>query len=116
MEHRCSVRKPFRHQVLLYKNGIPVQAGMCRDLGLGGVFVESTGHHWRKHERLHIELRGADRKLMRLPAVVVHYSPDGAGLMFDALSNEQRRALRALVAKLDTALSASLPPDPRAVA
>ncbi|MCO6411653.1 MAG: PilZ domain-containing protein [Thiogranum sp.] len=101
MEHRCSVRKPIKFQVLLYKHGIPVQAGICRNLGLGGMFVESAGYEWRKNERLEIELLGADRRsAMRLPGVVVHHSAQGAGVMFDVISNEQRRALRVLLARL----------------
>ena len=31
---------------------------------------------------------------MRLPAVVVHHSGEGVGIMFDAVTNEQRRLLR----------------------
>ena len=112
MEHRCSVRKSFRFQVLLYKNGLPVQGGTCRDLGLGGVFVETAGYAWRKNEYLEVEFVGADgRSVMRLPGVVVHHSVRGAGLMFDAISNEQRRKLRVLmsrIAKLDESAEGGL--------
>lgn len=121
MEHRCCVRKPFKCQILIYKHGIPVQAGSCLDLGLGGMFVESAGYEWRKNERLEIELLGANRRsAMRLPAVVAHYSAQGAGLMFDAISGDQRRALRVLLSRLTTSAeavaAATLQQDPRAVA
>jgi hypothetical protein len=95
MEHRCSVRRPIEFQVLLYKHGLPVQTGISRNLGMGGVFVEAAGYDWQKNEYLEVEVIGANGKpLLRLPAVVVHYSGRGAGLMFDAVSTEQRRILR----------------------
>jgi len=95
MEHRCSVRKPFHFQLLLYKHGLPVQSGVCRDLGLGGMYIATTGYQWRKNECLEVEFIGVDGEpCMRLPAVVVHHGEQGAGLMFDAITNEQRRRLR----------------------
>lgn len=95
MEHRCSVRRPIGIQLLLYKDGLPVQIGICRNLGLGGLFIETGGYDWRKNECLEVELMGYNGKpAMRLPAVVVHYSERGAGLMFDTVSSEQRRILR----------------------
>ena len=95
MEHRCSVRRPIEFQLMLYKHGLPVQTGICRNLGLGGLFVEADGYDWRKNEYLEVEVIGASGKpLIRLPAVVVHHSVRGAGLMFDAVSTEQRRILR----------------------
>ena len=97
MEHRCSVRKPLTCQLLLYNNGLPVQSGVSRDLGLGGVFVEAGSCAWRKNQRLEIELLDCGEAGMRFPAVVVHQSERGVGLMFDGLSGEQRRALRVLL-------------------
>ena len=95
MEHRCSVRKPFHFQLLLYKHGLPVQSGVCRNLGLGGMFITTSGYEWRKNEYLEVEFVSVDGEpRMRLPAVVVHHGEEGAGLMFDSISNEQRRRLR----------------------
>ena len=95
MEHRCSIRKPLELPVLLYKHGLPVQNGTIRDLGLGGVFVEADAWQWRKHEPLEVEFLALDGSpVMRLTAVVVHRRDGGAGLMFDAVSGEQRRQLK----------------------
>ena len=95
MEHRCSVRKPIEFQLLLYKHGLPVQSGICRNLGLGGMFIDTGDRDWRKNEYLEVEILGKDGKpSMRVPAVVVHHSAKGAGIMFDAVSNHQRRLLR----------------------
>jgi len=95
MEHRCSVRKPIEFQLLLYKDGLPVQIGICRNLGLGGLFIETGSYEWRRNEYLEVEINVCNGKpAMRLPVVAVHHSERGAGLMFDAISSEQRRMLR----------------------
>ena len=101
MEHRCSVRKPFEFQLLIYKNGLPVQSSVSRNLGLGGVFIKAGTSAWRKNECLEVEFLGCGKAGMRLPAVVVHQSARGVGLMFDGISGEQRRALRALLFSTD---------------
>ena len=95
MEHRCSVRKPIEFQLLLYKHGLPMQSGISRNLGLGGMFINTGTYQWRKNEFLEVEILSGDGSpRIRLPAVVVHHSERGAGLMFDAVSHEQRRQLR----------------------
>jgi hypothetical protein len=83
--------------------------------------VETTGYAWRKNEYLLIEFIGANSKsAMRLPGVVVHHSARGAGLMFDAISNEQRRMLRVLISRLmatdESPAVEAAGQDPRAVA
>ncbi|VAW72123.1 hypothetical protein MNBD_GAMMA14-1015 [hydrothermal vent metagenome] len=96
MEHRCSVRKPIEFQLMLYKHGLPVQSAECRNLGLGGMLVDTGTTTWRKNEYLEVEFICADgSRGMRVPAVVVHHSKRGAGLMFDGIGGEQRRLLRA---------------------
>lgn len=95
MEHRCSVRKPLQFQLLLYKHSLPVQRGVCRNLGLGGMFISATGYQWRKNEILEVEFVGPENQpRMRLSAVVVHHGKQGAGLMFGSITAEQRRRLR----------------------
>ncbi|MFQ5643589.1 MAG: PilZ domain-containing protein [Thiogranum sp.] len=96
MEHRCSVRKPIEFQLLLYRQGLPVQSAVSRDLGLGGMFINTGACSWRRNERLEIEILGSGGKPeMKLPAVVVHHSMRGTGVEFDAVSDKQRRTLRA---------------------
>jgi len=102
MEHRCSVRKPVEFQLLLYKHGLPIESSVSRNLGLGGVFIDTGAYEWRKNEYLEVEFVGRNGNPgMRMPAVVVHASPLGTGLMFDSISNEQRRTLRAWLFKGD---------------
>ena len=95
MEHRCSVRKPLGFQLMLYKHGLPIQNGVCRNLGLGGLFIETGPRDWRRNEYLEVEILGKNGlPSMRLGAVVVHHDAAGAGLMFDAVTGAQRRRLR----------------------
>jgi len=65
-------------------------------MGLGGMLVDTGDRQWRKNEYLEVEILGqAGNAAMRLPAVVVHQTPQGVGVMFDAVTSEQRRTLRA---------------------
>ncbi len=95
MEHRCSVRKPMELQLMLYKHGLPVQSAVSRNLGLGGMLIDTGTTTWRNNEFLEVEFIGDDGSPgMRVPAVVVHQSGRGTGLMFDGIDGEQRRRLR----------------------
>ena len=97
MEHRCSVRKPAEFQLLIYKNGLPVQSSVSRNLGLGGIYIRAGTSQWRKNECLEIEFLGCGKAGIRIPAVVVHQSENGVGLMFDGMTGEQRRELRVML-------------------
>ncbi|MEE9421648.1 MAG: PilZ domain-containing protein [Gammaproteobacteria bacterium] len=94
MEHRCSIRKQIAIRVLFYKHGLPVQSGQSRDLGLGGVFIETDPYRWHKNECIDVEFISTCGAKLRLPALVVHQRKQGVGLMFDAVEAEQRKVLR----------------------
>ena len=96
MEHRCSMRKPIEFQLLLYRQGLPVQKTVSSNIGLGGMFIYTGACLWRKNEHLEVEILGCNGKPgVKLPAVVVQHSRQGTGVAFDAISSEQRRTLRA---------------------
>jgi hypothetical protein len=80
---------------------------VSRNLGLGGVYIEVGGCEWRKNECLEVEFLGCSKAGMRLPAIVVHKSARGVGLMFDGISSEQQRELRVLLfrSESDSAVS-----------
>lgn len=93
MEHRCCERKVLKIKALLYRNGLPVQSGQTRNLGLDGVQVEVTG--WRRHESLKVELAGSHRnEVIRLPATVVYQGQHAVGLVFEMVTEDQRTQLR----------------------
>lgn len=112
MEHRCSVRKPVEFQLLIYKNGLPVQSSVSRNLGLGGIYIRAGTSEWRKNEFLEVEFLGCGKPGLRLPAVVVHQSAQGIGLMFDGMSSEQRRELRAMLFGAEHDTESSLADNP----
>ena len=60
MEHRCSVRKPMELQLMLYKHGLPVQSAVSRNLGLGGMLIDTGTTTWRNNEFLEVEFIGDD--------------------------------------------------------
>ena len=115
MEHRCSMRKPREFQLLLYRQGLPVQNAVSSNIGLGGMFIDTGACLWRKNECLEVEILGCNGKPgVKLPAVVVQHSRQGTGVAFDAISSEQRRTLRARV--YDGSLESALQPHSCAVA
>ncbi|GMQ86940.1 MAG: hypothetical protein BMS9Abin08_0138 [Gammaproteobacteria bacterium] len=115
MEHRCSVRKPVEFQLFLYKQGLPVQNAVSRNLGLGGMFIDTGACSWRKNEYLEVEILKPNGKPgMKLPAVVVHHSMRGTGVVFDTVSDKQRRILRAWL--YSNNLETTAEPHSRAVA
>ncbi len=94
MEHRCSVRKRVEFQLLLYRQGLPGQSAVSRDLGQGGMFINTGACGWRKNEYLEIEFLGVGgQPELKLPAMVIHHSRRGTGVEFDTVSDEQRRIL-----------------------
>lgn len=115
MEHRCSMRKPIEFQLLLYRQGLPVQNAVSSNIGLGGMFIDTGACLWRKNEYLEVEILGRNGKPgVKLPAVVVQHSRQGTGVAFDAISGEQRRTLRARV--YDGSPESTLQPHSCAVA
>ena len=72
--------------------------GSIDNISRGGIFIETGTCKWRKNEYLEVEFIGCNGNgSIRLPAVVVHHSEQGVGLMFDAVTDEQRRVLRDLL-------------------
>lgn len=113
MEHRCSIRKSIAIRVLFYKHGLPVQSGLSRDLGLGGVFVETGAFQWQRNECLDVEFISNRGAKLRLPALVIHQREQGVGLMFDKLEAGQRKILREILFSSQQAKSFQIPkPQP----
>jgi hypothetical protein len=109
MEHRCSIRKQIAIRVLFYKHGLPVQSGLSRDLGLGGVFVETGAFRWQKNECLDVEFISSRGAKFCLPVLVVHQQEKGVGLMFDQLEAGQRKILREILFSSNQAGSFHVP-------
>lgn len=97
MEHRCATRRPVCLNVLIYRQGLPIQAGRTRDLSTDGAFVETKGLCCNKDDCLDVEFLatghfGCER--FRVKALVVHSSKEGIGFEFNTLGGESMDALQ----------------------
>lgn len=81
MEHRYSRRRPADFKAVIYRNDMPVALGRVRNLGGGGLFIESYFGELSVNQPLEIEIFSADNDFRnnRLRAIVVHRTGDGFG-------------------------------------
>ena len=99
IEQRWNERRRVHFDVDIVSSGQPAQQATCRDLGFGGLFVETDPQALSLNEGLDIDLNlrpgaVAGTEHFRLPARVVRLNAYGAGLMFSGLRIENIRALR----------------------
>jgi hypothetical protein len=89
MEHRYATRLPLRINVLIYRQGLPVQVGRTRDISAEGAFVEAGPFHGPLPGCLDLEFlpgqEGCER--FRLKALVVHRNQNGFGIEFAAMDD-----------------------------
>lgn len=105
MEHRCSVRLPVAMNVLLYHNNIPVVHCKTRDISPDGMFVRSGPLKYKANTLLKVEFQAesnAVRKSHMLPAMVVHHSNSGLGLMFPGADAEAMLVWHDMVRRIVT--------------
>lgn len=95
MEHRWSQRKKLTASTIIFVKKLPVLVGRCANISRGGIFIctgETTIH---QNCSVELELNFQNRRLV-VPAMLVHKSSEGIGLMF----NEMKASTRSLLAKL----------------
>jgi hypothetical protein len=100
MEHRYVERTPLRVNVVIYRQGLPVQCGWTRDLSMEGVFVVTSGLSCRRYEPLDLEFlpSGPNTERFRLRGTVVRSEPGGLAFEFDVVSETAFGALRRCIA------------------
>lgn len=100
MEHRCSIRISSELSAIVNCRRVGVVHATIRDIGLGGMFVETGSIALRMNTPVDVTVRvpenGADR-LYRLRAWVVWAEQRGAGLMLRSFDDASYAALRTLV-------------------
>ena len=82
MEHRYSKRVPVNINSLIHSRNATDIPGKIKNIGYDGVFIESTSIAFPKGSTVEVEFtldRGTE---FRLPAMVIHSSESGMGLMF----------------------------------
>ena len=100
VEQRWSPRRCLRLGVTVVGRGQRAQQATCRDIGIGGIYVEFDPKLLTLDGALHVGFKlgvGEAQTHHRLAARVVHVGADGAGLMFSEFPLETLRALRAMV-------------------
>lgn len=100
MEHRCSIRISSELSAMVNCRRVGVVHATIRDVGLGGMFVETGSIALRRNTPVDVTVRvpedGADR-LYRLRAWVVWAGQRGAGLMLRTFDGASYAALRTLM-------------------
>jgi PilZ domain len=100
VEHRWSKRKPIALDVLVHYRSFGVVRGKARDIGVGGMFVETGAITLNLNALVEVNVRTqkdvTDRPY-RLRALVVRTAPHGAGLMFRSFDQASYGVLRELL-------------------
>jgi len=94
MEHRWHLRVPIAIPVGLHFNDGACGSGLALNLSEGGLFIRTSMRPWRNgcvDVRMSVHCDDGDCSI-RLPALVVHRTSNGIGVMFREL-DEQAAAI-----------------------
>jgi hypothetical protein len=97
IEHRWSSRHPVAMEVTLSSGGQHSRSAICRDIGIGGMYVEADTGLLQTNDQVVVGFTLGDanvRSHHRLRTRVIWVSGRGAGLMFSEFLPETVRALR----------------------
>jgi len=103
-EQRWSQRKPMQMPVRLRYEPVGDIAGTTRDISLEGMYVETRGVRIPPKAQIEVYFTTEDaggRTEHRLPAVAIHASSEGVGLMLHHVDYEDFYALRRLITTSD---------------
>ncbi|BAU48847.1 hypothetical protein SVA_2297 [Sulfurifustis variabilis] len=100
MEHRCGTRRQIDTGVIVDCRPNGLIHGRIRNISVGGLFVKMRPMPGLASDRVKVVFvrreRGVSR-IYRLPAVVMRWSREGAGLMFSELTPNAFYALLAIL-------------------
>ncbi len=85
MEHRWNIRHSAKLKVLLHHEDISEVHCKTRNIGRDGMFVETEHMTYQPHTMVRVEFesnKGGATQRHNVPALVVHSSAEGLGLMF----------------------------------
>lgn len=88
MEHRCSLRRPMKVDIVLNYRSLGLVRGRSRDVGMGGMFVETGRIQIPVNAMVDVSvmLDTADGACaFHAEAIVVHTNKGGIGMMFSDL-------------------------------
>jgi hypothetical protein len=100
MEQRWSLRMPVTFEVQVSHKCHPVVRGWSRNIGLEGLFIETGIVILPVGSCIEVEfslMSGALWEQIRMPAVVVHRSGHGCGVVFHAFNTTVFRSIERML-------------------
>ncbi|MHB8348326.1 MAG: PilZ domain-containing protein [Acidiferrobacterales bacterium] len=97
VEQRWNERRAVQFEVELNTDGQPPLPAVCRDLGFGGMYIETNLRTLSVNEGLYVDLpvgKAEQKEHHLFPARVVRVCGNGAGLMFSGFKMDNIRTLR----------------------
>lgn len=102
MEQRWHTRWPVNIDITLHSINAPAARCLATNLSKNGLFLEAEPQKILTGAAVEIEFQTAQEVNIdhhRFPAVVIHYTDSGAGLMFYPLSTQNLAAIESLLLK-----------------
>ncbi|MFQ5471011.1 MAG: PilZ domain-containing protein [Gammaproteobacteria bacterium] len=100
MDHRWYERKSIPINVLLNRRDFPGIYCQCRNISLGGMFVEVDNPSYASGSVVEVIFAIATTDALdeyRIKASVIHVTPHGYGLMFLSINRESLKMLEQLL-------------------
>ena len=100
IEHRCGTRRAIDAAVIIDSRPGGLVRGRVRNISIGGLYVKMRPVPGIKNDRVKIVFVRHDRgvcRIYRLPAVIIRWGREGAGLMFSELTSNSFYALLAIL-------------------
>lgn len=100
MEHRCGARRAIDAGIIVDSRPAGLVRGRIRNISVGGLYVKMRPPPGMTSDRVKIVFVRHDRgvcRIYRMPAVIVRWTREGAGLMFSELTSNSFYALLAIL-------------------
>jgi hypothetical protein len=100
MEHRWSIRKPVSFEVQVSHKCHPVVRGRATNMSMEGLFIETGIVILPVGSYIEVEfalMTGEEGERIRMPAVVVHRTGNGCGIVFHAFNTKVFRSIECLL-------------------
>lgn len=100
MEHRCGARRGIDANVIIDCRPAGLVRGRIQNISVGGLFIRMRPPAGIASDRVKVVFVRRERgvtRLYRMPAVIIRWNRQGAGLMFSELSANAFYALLAIL-------------------
>jgi len=100
MEHRCGTRRMIDAGIIVDCRPAGLVHGRIHNISVGGLFVKMRPLRGITNDRVRIVFIRRDKgvcRIYRMPAVIIRWTRDGAGLMFSELTSNSFYALLAIL-------------------